>query len=532
MSWLILLHQFLLFLSFSQVLTCSSSWSSSTSTHPTCLEDQRFALLQLKKTFVISVFTFLQCKSYSHPKMEFWNESTDCCAGLEVMCGWLNGHVIGLDLSCSELQGTIQTNSSLFHLRQLQTLNLAFNHVRFSRISSKFGSLMNLTHLNLSNFLFSDLSNNKIGGEVPKWVFDVGKNSLKDLDLSNNFLTGLEKLPWQTLQFIDLHSNLLHGPLPIPPITTIAFSISNNKLTGEIFPLICSLNLLKVLDLSNNNFSGIIPHCFGNFSNSLSVLNFGMNSFHGTFTTEFTVGNMLRNLNLNGNHIEGQVLRSLLNCEHLEVLDLGINKINDIFPDWLGTLLELQTKSKVPFTKLRIIDISYNEFSGLWPTNYIEKFDAMMNVDEHAMKLKYMGDIYCYDYVVVIMKGHEIEFSRIVTIISIIDLSSNKFIGEILKSIGRLNSLQDLNLSHSNLKGHIPTSLGNLKSLESLDLSSNKLTSLMFLEVLNLSVNQLVWPIPQGSQFNKLKKDSYSGNLALCGFPLSKKCQNNEEDAN
>ncbi|XP_028111017.1 receptor-like protein 43 [Camellia sinensis] len=181
-----------------------------------------------------------------------------------------------------------------------------------------------------------------------------------------------------------------------------------------------------------------------------------MNSFHGTFTAAFTTGNMLKNLNLNGNHIEGQVL-------------------------FHGHIDAFKTKSKVPFTKLRIIDISYNELSGLWPTSYIEKFEAMMNMDEHAMKLKYMGDIYYYDYVVVIMKGHEIKFSRISTIISVIDLSSNKFIGEISKSIGRLNSLQDLNLSHNNLKGHIPTSLGNLKNLESLDLSSNKLTSLMFL---------------------------------------------------
>ncbi|XP_028125525.1 receptor-like protein 43 [Camellia sinensis] len=173
------------------------------------------------------------------------------------------------------------------------------------------------------------------------------------------------------------------------------------------------------------SFSGIIPHCFGNFSNCLLVMNLGMNSFHGTFTAAFTTGLVLR-----FNRFHGHI--------------------------------DFKTKSKVPFTKLRIIDISYNEFSGLLPTNYIEKFEAMMNVDEHAMKLKYMGDIYYYNYVVVIMKGHEIEFSRILTIISIIDLSRNKFIGEILKSIGRLNSLQDLNLSHNNLKGHIATSLGNL----------------------------------------------------------------------
>ncbi|KAL7249439.1 hypothetical protein ACSBR1_011600 [Camellia fascicularis] len=47
----------------------------------------------------------------------------------------------------------------------------------------------------------------------------------------------------------------------------------------------------------------------------------------------------------------------------------------------------------------------------------------------------------------------------------------------------------------------------------------------MFLEVLNLSDNQLAGPIPQGRQFYTFENDSYSGNLALCGIPLSKKCK-------
>ncbi|XP_028080591.1 receptor-like protein 18 [Camellia sinensis] len=157
----------------------------------------------------------------------------------------------------------------------------------------------------------------------------------------------------------------------------------------------------------------------------------------------------------------------------------------------------------------------------------------MINVDEHEMKLKYMGDSYYQDSVVVMIKGYEIELSRILTVLSIIDFSRNKFQGEIPKSIGRLNSLRGFNISHNNLTGHIPTSLGNLKNLESLDLSSNKLvgeipqqlTNLIFLEVLNLSDNQLAGPIPQGSQFNTFGSDSYGGNLALCGLPLSKKCK-------
>ncbi|CAL5374547.1 unnamed protein product [Camellia sinensis] len=45
-----------------------------------------------------------------------------------------------------------------------------------------------------------------------------------------------------------------------------------------------------------------------------------------------------------------------------------------------------------------------------------------------------------------------------------------------------------------------------------------------FLEVLNLSQNQLRGPIPQGNQFDTFLNGSYIDNLALCGPPLSNAC--------
>ncbi|XP_022717769.1 serine/threonine-protein kinase BRI1-like 1 [Durio zibethinus] len=102
------------------------------------------------------------------------------------------------------------------------------------------------------------------------------------------------------------------------------------------------------------------------------------------------------------------------------------------------------------------------------------------------------------------------------------------------KELGELISLQMLNFFHNNFAGPIPPSLGNMVALESLDLSSNKLggripsqlTNLTFLAVLNLSENNLVGPIPHGNQFDTFDNDSYSGNLGLCGLPLSKQCDN------
>ncbi|KAL7168685.1 hypothetical protein ACSBR2_039018 [Camellia fascicularis] len=83
------------------------------------------------------------------------------------MCDWSNGHVIGLDLSCSHLQGTIQPNTTLFHLRHLQTLNLAFNDFNFSTISPDFGSFPSLTHLNLSYSNFT--------GPIPSKISHLSK---------------------------------------------------------------------------------------------------------------------------------------------------------------------------------------------------------------------------------------------------------------------------------------------------------------------------------------------------------------------
>lgn len=120
----------------------------------------------------------------------------------------------------------------------------------------------------------------------------------------------------------------------------------------------------------------------------------------------------------------------------------------------------------------------------------------------------------------------------ITSIFTTIDFSSNSLLGEIPRLIGKLKSIKGLNFSHNKLAGSIPLYLGNLTNLGGLDLSSNELVGeipwqmadLTSLEFLNLSHNNLVGHIPSGKQFNTFESDSYAGNLALCGFPISKNC--------
>ncbi|KAL4598223.1 hypothetical protein ACB092_11G045300 [Castanea dentata] len=469
-----------------------------------------------------------------------------------------------LNISFNNISGPLE--SVMFSkLKTLQIVDLSHNPLlSFSNYSIVDYTLPKLRRLHLSSCNISDfpdfiksmeslgeldLSNNHIKGNIPIWLLEVGMDSLYSLNLSYNSLTSIRHLPWKNLYILDLSYNFLQGPLPIPPWSIDFFSVSWNNFSGNIPSLICNITFLNVLDLSHNHLSNTVPLCLGNFSDSLTVLDLRSNKLNGTIPTTFAKGNYLRSLNLNDNQLEGSLPRSLINCRRLEVLDLGNSKISGNFPHWLESLPELRVlvlrsnkfhgaianpKTKFSFPNLRIIDLSHNEFHGLLPTKYFNHFKAMMSMNANNGKLKYMGESYYHDSVMVTMKGFDIEMVKIQNLFTTIDFSNNSFKGEIPKSIGMLKSLKGLNFSHNNLIGHMPPTLGNLRNLEWLDLSSNMLTGeipgqladITYLEVLNLLENRLVGMIPQGNQFNTFENVSYLGNLGLCGFLLTKTCVN------
>jgi hypothetical protein len=119
---------YLLLLFYSQLTLSSSSFSSSSTL--LCSQYQSSALIQFKHLFSFKQFASSDCEDvgqHSYPKMETWKEGTDCCSWDGVTCDKVRGDVIGLDLSCSWLYGTIPSNSTLFLLPHLQQLSLASN---------------------------------------------------------------------------------------------------------------------------------------------------------------------------------------------------------------------------------------------------------------------------------------------------------------------------------------------------------------------------------------------------------------------
>ncbi|XP_039001978.1 receptor-like protein 53 [Hibiscus syriacus] len=198
-----------------------------------------------------------------------------------------------------------------------------------------------------------DLSNNRISGAIPNWVW---KKSLFDLNLANNHLSSLDQL-----------------------LPNQSFTSSQATLLRPI----CDMSQLSTFDASHNNLSGPIPNCLGNMR-ALRYLDLHENNFSGTLP-DFAKSPDLGLLKVSDNRLEGKLPRSLAECTQLGVLDVGNNMLRDTFPFWLKklpmlTVLVLREnrfygqikhfKNKIVFPTLDVLDIASNEFSGELPVDF------------------------------------------------------------------------------------------------------------------------------------------------------------------
>jgi hypothetical protein len=344
---------YLLLLFYSQ-LPPSSSFNSSSAL--LCSQHQSSALLHFKHLFSFTPFSSFDCDlvgQQSYPKMETWKEGTDCCSWDGVTCDSMRGDVIGLDLSCSWLSGTIPFNSTLFLLSHLQWLNLTSNDFLFSPIASRFGQFTRLKHLNLSYSAFS--------GQVPLELSHL--SHLASLDLSDygtyvnleasvmkRLVQNLTKLRELHLNHVNMSSvplsslkNLssfltsltlgeceLHGRLPnnifrLPNLRELSLAY-NLELTW-FFPMLNWTNSLRFLDLSYTIYTGELPESFGKIKFLSHLILSGCN-FNGSIPawlgnlTELTV------LDLSTNNFVGELPSSLSNLNALVSLDLQSNHLN------------------------------------------------------------------------------------------------------------------------------------------------------------------------------------------------------------
>nr|XP_043618091.1 receptor-like protein EIX2 [Erigeron canadensis] len=403
----------------------------------------------------------------------------------------------------------------------------------------------NLTQLDITNANISDV--------IPDWFWSTF-SGLEFLNISHNRIQG--KLT-QDLGFLasnavlDLSDNGFEGPLPSsfnrPDIHFLDLSINN--LSGSLEKFLCPKihepRQLQVLNLANNNLSGIIPDCWANWD-SLEDLNFENNRLSGGIPDSVGKVSCLRSLNMRKNHLNGNLPLSVLTSQSLLIIDLADNKLTGV------TLTQKKRKStklkllslrsnklagKFPnevcrLTSILILDLADNNLSGNIPTCF-HNFSVMSGKESSSRIILY--DEFDQNQVLgsasVVIKGRESSYSTILHLVTTLDLSGNCFSGHIPSDLMNLEELRYLNLSGNKLSGKIPDNIGHMRLLESLDLSSNLLegeipwsiSNLTFLNWFDVSDNGLTGRIPSSTQIQSFNESSFTGNK-LCGAPLPVDC--------
>ncbi|XP_060671094.1 receptor-like protein 43 [Ziziphus jujuba] len=239
---------------------------------------------------------------------------------------------------------------------------------------------------NLEKFTKIDLSGNQFSGELPSSLGNLTQLNYLSVD-DNNFssqipssLGNLSQLesgreetplvrPLKKLYLLDLHSNMLRGPVVVPPISTRYFSISENSLVGRIDPLFCKFGDFQYLDLSSNNLSGTVPQCLDNFNSSLLVLNLRISHFRGEMPHICGYRSKSKTLDLSCNQLSGKMPNSLIKRKELQISNLSQNHMGDTFPFWLQCV---KSSGHIPsslgnLVELESLDLSNNKLYGEIP---------------------------------------------------------------------------------------------------------------------------------------------------------------------
>ncbi|XP_062018616.1 receptor-like protein 7 [Rosa rugosa] len=447
------------------ILVIANSLHSLQQPSSSCHDDESFALLQFKQSFVINESASVGEGAY--PKVLSWKPAAakGCCSWDGVECDEKTGHVIGLDLSSSCLSGSISSNNTLFHLVYLQSLNLADNDFNQSKIPTTIRNFPMLRYLNLSGSFFS--------GQIPSEISHLPK--LLSLDLSFNSYrsngerslklnqSDLRRLVQNSTSLEKLHlsSVIISAPLP-DSLANLSFLTSllleYCQLLGEFPVILFKLQSLKFLNIeSNPDLTGFLPPF--EQTSPLMSLRVSRTRFSGYFPFSIEKLDSLNEFVASRCNFSGLLPSSLGNLRRLVYLDLSNNTLTGSIPASLATL-----------TQLSYLLLDNNHFSGYIPSS-LGNLTQLTTLSLASNQLT----------------GPIPSSLGNLTQLTELDLSGNDFDGHIPSSIGDLNQLITLSLPMNQLTGSIPSSLGNLSKLTALDLSSNNLHSSIPESISNLT---------------------------------------------
>ncbi|XP_059640566.1 probable LRR receptor-like serine/threonine-protein kinase At3g47570 [Cornus florida] len=397
----------------------------------------------------------------------------------------------------NQLSGTI--HPSIYNLSSLTVLSFGVNQLH--------GTLPPSLGLMLPYLQLLELGGNKFTGPIPFSISNC--TTLGTLTMEENNFNGKLAINFGGLQ--NLLEIILHD---------------NNLGSGEpdemnFINSLANCSNFELLELSDNQFRGILPNSVGNLSNQFYFLSLGTNFIHGKLPS--AIGDLV-NLNfliLDHNRFTGPIPAAIGNLQNLQRAYLGTNSFNGEIPQSIGNLsllIELyldenRLVGNIPLSignckKLLLLDLSQNNLSGTIPKQLlrISTLSISLNLSRNRFFGSLPSDV-----------GNLIKLADL-------DISENGLSGEIPNSLASCTSLVNLYMEGNFFNGSIPQSLSSLRGIMNFDLSRNKLSGKVprffehfSLKNLNLSFNDFEGEVPIEGDFANASVISVVGNSRLCG---------------
>jgi Leucine-rich repeat (LRR) protein len=304
----------------------------------------------------------------------------------------------------------------------------------------------------LSNIEIMYLKSNALTGSIPNWIGEL--TNLTELSLGDNQLTSTIPSSMKNLtelKFLSLDGNMLTGDIEaLETLTGLSYLyLEHNMLSQRIDgTTLDGLADLKQLDLSDNEFFGIVPEHLLGFPD-LDVLDLSDNLLAGSLP-EFPPNIALNFFFIHNCSLSGSIPESIKNLSGLNHLDLSENELTGEIPSTLGNL-----------TNMIYLFLSYN--SKLEPGPIPEFIQDLSNLSDLSLKgTNRNGPIPTW-------------FGEMQNLL-LLDLHRNELTGAIPSELANAPLLALLLLNRNRLNGTIPDDFETMTNLVMLMLDNNTIT--------------------------------------------------------
>ncbi|KAM3752154.1 hypothetical protein ACB098_04G167200 [Castanea mollissima] len=298
--------------------------------------------LDLSNNSLFGSISHFLCYKMNEPKnMQFLNLGKNLLSGKLSNCWMMWKNLHALNLGKNNFTGSIPTSiGSLVYLSYL--------HLDNNRFSGKLPSSLE----NCEQLVTIDVAKNDFVGSIPSWI-GHRLSSLVILDLHSNNFHGYipeELCSLTSLQILDLSHNNLFGSIPKCVHNFSAMATSNSSdypfvsfqrsteyssepiesqlvaIKGKYLEYSTTLQLVKIIDLSNNNLSGEIPEEVMHLK-GLQSLDLSFNNLIGRIPENIGDMGSVESIDFSSNQLSGQIPQSMSSLTFLSRLNLSNNNL-------------------------------------------------------------------------------------------------------------------------------------------------------------------------------------------------------------